>query len=356
MLKTNQKIISVFFFLLISFLLALDSVGSPTTSAKLIGILAQDLFLPALALQVVFHWRWQLNWPKKFSQLIGRLVIPGLAVGTTILSVMEASLPVNQTFALTRMQTANWGILLAFVGLSWLINQTRSWWQSHYLAVLSWTPIVFFGYCWLVFCWPFNYFLEWVKEDQLIENLQAGGLLGGGVFLLAAAFKSWRAKKFWLTSWLMFLSFGLILVAGDEISWGQRIFHWQTPTEIKELNRQQETTLHNLTAVEWLVGWGYLVISWLGLLGRPIATYLTKIARLSSPLTKIFISWWPTINFAGYFLVPAIYHTISRTQPWGIWPAWSEIVELYLYAGLAGWFSYRASQLVDLKSRTSRAN
>ena len=34
-------------------------------------------------------------------------------------------------------------------------------------------------------------------------------------------------------------------IAGEEMSWGQHIFHWNTPEYWAELNRQDETNLHN---------------------------------------------------------------------------------------------------------------
>jgi hypothetical protein len=36
-----------------------------------------------------------------------------------------------------------------------------------------------------------------------------------------------------------------IYIAGEEMSWGQHFFHWNTPEYWAEVNRQQETNLHN---------------------------------------------------------------------------------------------------------------
>ena len=38
---------------------------------------------------------------------------------------------------------------------------------------------------------------------------------------------------------------GCFYIAGEEHSWGQHFFHWQTPEYWAEINRQQETNLHN---------------------------------------------------------------------------------------------------------------
>ena len=38
-----------------------------------------------------------------------------------------------------------------------------------------------------------------------------------------------------------------LYIAGEEISWGQKFFRWDTPEFWKEVNRQHETNLHNLS-------------------------------------------------------------------------------------------------------------
>ena len=58
------------------------------------------------------------------------------------------------------------------------------------------------------------------------------------------------------------------LIAGEEISWGQRIFNIETPTVIKELNFQGETTLHNMEAFRAINDRlhqiaAYLILLWL---------------------------------------------------------------------------------------------
>jgi hypothetical protein len=47
---------------------------------------------------------------------------------------------------------------------------------------------------------------------------------------------------------IIYLLLGLLFffAFGEEISWGQRLFGWQTPEHLKEINLQQETNFHNL--------------------------------------------------------------------------------------------------------------
>jgi hypothetical protein len=48
----------------------------------------------------------------------------------------------------------------------------------------------------------------------------------------------------------LILAFLMFVCAGEEISWGQRIFGWETPESWSAKNAQSETNLHNLVVVE----------------------------------------------------------------------------------------------------------
>jgi hypothetical protein len=50
--------------------------------------------------------------------------------------------------------------------------------------------------------------------------------------------------------WLAVFVVGGIYLGGEEASWGQHYFHWQTPEEWAAINRQEETNLHNTSI--WL--------------------------------------------------------------------------------------------------------
>ena len=90
-------------------------------------------------------------------------------------------------------------------------------------------------------------------EDMWIENGTAIGYGVGGIFFFFAA---WRAPqlKNGARSWakVMTIAWGLIgvFLAGEEISWGQRIFGIATPEVISEDSTQNEINIHNLAFVE----------------------------------------------------------------------------------------------------------
>ncbi len=49
-----------------------------------------------------------------------------------------------------------------------------------------------------------------------------------------------------LSGWVGLLTLGCIYFAGEELSWGQHLFGWQTPEMMERINDQQETNLHNV--------------------------------------------------------------------------------------------------------------
>jgi hypothetical protein len=84
-------------------------------------------------------------------------------------------------------------------------------------------------------------------EDGPVEWGTAIGLLIAGVVLLRNAVTSARRGGTIAATGLTVLYGALFLfAAGEEISWGQRLFGWQPPAFFAENNAQRETNIHNL--------------------------------------------------------------------------------------------------------------
>jgi len=94
-------------------------------------------------------------------------------------------------------------------------------------------------------------FMALTTEDGVIESLGALSFLVAALSFLGCWWLShplqmkpgFRGSRnlFYLLLALFFL-----VCAGEELSWGQRLFGWQTPEILLEKNMQQETNLHNL--------------------------------------------------------------------------------------------------------------
>jgi hypothetical protein len=108
-------------------------------------------------------------------------------------------------------------------------------------------------------------------EDRLLEWLQFAGFVAATVFAsLAARLFARRGLKL-VPSILLLLGLACVFIAGEEISWGQRIFGFATPEELEEVNKQGETTVHNIGPILTLFNFGMLC---LGFYGSAVAGYL----------------------------------------------------------------------------------
>lgn len=94
-----------------------------------------------------------------------------------------------------------------------------------------------------------------VAEDGPVEWAGALGLLAGGALFAAAgviALRRGPASGKTRLGALVLLGLGLVLLmlGGEEISWGQRLFGWGTPEAFTSANAQDETNLHNLNQLQ----------------------------------------------------------------------------------------------------------
>lgn len=124
----------------------------------------------------------------------------------------------------------------------WIFNAV---WKKNVIPFLL-IPLFYFP------CYISNEFLIQVtQEDGVYENLGAIFFLLTALsfFLLTTKFKNVSANGkqrrresvyFSLLALLFFFAFG------EEISWGQRIFNYETPEFLQESNAQREFNLHNV--------------------------------------------------------------------------------------------------------------
>ena len=100
------------------------------------------------------------------------------------------------------------------------------------------------------------------KESGAVENITAG-ILALALLLTTSMFFQYRKKTELLIQdsnsaipfrrftfgWLIVYGLGCIYFLGEEISWGQHLFDWSTPDAWVAVNDQQETNLHNTSAL-----------------------------------------------------------------------------------------------------------
>ena len=94
-----------------------------------------------------------------------------------------------------------------------------------------------------------------IKEDNFFENASFLGLFITAVLFILAFIKGRRPEYRAGNPPLKQLSYILLALifmfgAGEEISWGQRIFNIETPQSLKQENVQNEINIHNMALFE----------------------------------------------------------------------------------------------------------
>jgi len=98
----------------------------------------------------------------------------------------------------------------------------------------------------ILFYTDIDKFEAYVKEDGIVEWLTVVGLMAGCFVCLYRFVKLYRYRNWWFLTVVMLLAMMLFFVAGEEISWGQRIFGIKSPEFFVEENSQHEMNFHNL--------------------------------------------------------------------------------------------------------------
>jgi len=152
-----------------------------------------------------------------------------------------------------------------------------------------------------------------IQEDSTIEYMQSvffgsASILTFSTFL--AALK--KGSKYYVFLFL-FLSFGLLFICLEEISWGQRILKLNTPPFFYKYNEQKEINIHNLSPIQIKLHQIYvlfcicLTFSWI------LFKYILSIRYINPNLkTKILLlipNWYlmlyfmPALLLYSYFII-----------------------------------------------------
>ncbi len=151
--------------------------------------------------------------------------------------------------------------------------------------------ILFFG--WLVVA-DYLLYRELTREDYWVENLTALWFLLAGVLLFATAAS--ERNPFRLCVYVLG-GIAMAFAAGEEISWGQRIFGFSTPGFLADINVQREFNLHNIpeTNIIMLPRHGLLTLC----MAASVAFFSKRDSVLGVPLPSalILLGAMATLNY-----------------------------------------------------------
>lgn len=175
------------------------------------------------------------------------------------------------------------------------------------------------------------------KEDSLIEYLTFFAfLIASFVCLLnlkwIKSLQLSKPQKNILIAITITMSLGLLVIAGEEISWGQRVVGIETPEHLAAINTQEEINLHNNRLVFQFVYDAYMLVNLYGLLSWLLfLAFKNKVSGLGKILLRILTSRWHTFLF---FIPNLVYVLLMDHYISSFSLQWEELTELYLACGI----------------------
>ena len=167
-----------------------------------------------------------------------------------------------------------------------------------------------------------NGFFEWMSFLTLIV-------------IAAYGFNYCRTHRIYLSKFILLLIFGFALVAFlgamEEISWGQKIFHFQSSEYFIEHNYQKETNLHNFIPAELFSSIIYSSI-------YALFVFIPLIMAMLSPYIGVFKKiepWMPTPNLSLIVLYASSFQAFFYDD-FGAWFDMGTLIAGMVLFGIVG--------------------
>jgi hypothetical protein len=174
-------------------------------------------------------------------------------------------------------------------------------------------------------------------EDGPVEWATVACYLLAAVGALALAARWRHQERRVATVAYLILSIGFIFIAGEEVSWGQRVLGFDGPDALVERNLQDEANLHNLLG-RYALHAAYIVVALWGVgVGRWLARRITWLRPPFAFAPSSDLRWWfaPVLAYYVYvdYVVPLVNAVSARLTVGEGPPRLQEPVELVLAAG-----------------------
>lgn len=205
--------------------------------------------------------------------------------------------------------------------------------SQRWVAALVAAPIVLGAVA--VLAIPFrSAFRVLANEDGLIEWGQVVLAVSLIVVYAAIAVTLWRSGRRTWAALFGVAALGMLFISGEEISWGQRIFGWDTPDDLDDVNNQGETNLHNVGLILPAFNLMIMGVSAAAIV-LPLARWTVWRDRARTLPGYLLVA---PLALVPAFLFPFAYRAVRLTvlpEPRYVITKLSEFAELSFYFGLA---------------------
>lgn len=186
---------------------------------------------------------------------------------------------------------------LVRVQAAWQADARKDRVPTTVAGMVAWTPIVGAAILAIVYLVHRPAYYLALREDMPVEWLQFAGLLFTAVL---AAVTAWRARDRGplVVAALAVLAVGAFCLAGEEISWGQRVFAFGTPEQFAAMNAQSETNVHNVEVAGLRLQSAFKLVSFLLAVGGLTLAWLTR-----GPRRRLTGPFWAAVAVPTYTMV-----------------------------------------------------
>jgi hypothetical protein len=179
-----------------------------------------------------------------------------------------------------------------------------------------------------------------MREDSLLEWTQVVLMASAMVVALKVGLHLYRAGLVPVAAlWFVFAA-GCLLIAGEEIAWGQRLLDLDAPEALNRINHQQDITAHNIRPVQDTIN---LIFFGAGVYGTAAAAWLRLRRHRPSELVQLLT---PPLFLGSLFLIVAGYkgaRLLFFHEARYLVVKYGEFVELCLAVAFLsfGWYTLR---------------
>jgi len=332
MLKLSMIILFNFFTFLAFLFLSLETYFYPGVVYNKIGIGASIFTIFYLTLALILSAKNIKLYSSTFKKINNKFIFPVLSIFYIIILFLEKTQHPNFVFTHFHIHRLMFFYLTSLSGMIFYITYPNFKEKRNRIIYYLLPLLLIFLY--LIYTISPNFFYQITREDNLLECLQFIFYFTSAIFSFKL-YKLFKQKNNKLNTWIfLLLSIGLFFVAFEEISWGQRIFGIDTPDSIKEINFQNELSIHNLEIFQhFALHTAYLFIAFYGMFSQIILRkfFYKKYKHLLifTPPFYLFFSFFTLASVYIihdyfqflYLLTPTIYTNFVLSQ---------EIAETYL--------------------------
>lgn len=328
----NKPHFVYFFYIIVIFLLFFESITFPGVISDRIFLSPQWLAVGFILYGIMAKYKYKAKFPKYFFNINGLILLLSL-VFTFILISLEASNYPNFVFSLYGIHYHYFSHIFLFSLTVGFLQIDKEIWQKHNKKIVFSIPFILLVVGLILNSWPNDFFIILNQEDNLIENLQAILFLSGSILTFILSLRYLKLNKK-LAVFLIFYSLALFFVFGEEISWGQRIFGLETSPALKEVNLQDEITVHNMKGIADYIKQGYTAIGIFGSIAWIFRKLLKKYSEQFFQNFKTYIDFiLPRLELAPYFFSVLVYQFFNGIYDYRV-HQFSEYKELILALGI----------------------